>query len=467
MLDDKKVGERKVLIVTSMTEFAERYGYYTLQSLLVFFLIDKFGISQSLSASLVGTTLAMVYLSSILGGYISERYIGYYRSGILGSFTMFLGFSILSICSEKSFLYLGLSFISISTGLIKSNMASFIGKFYDENSSGLLNRDFGFNMFYMGINLGSFFALLLSGYLKDNYGYATPYYISLLINFLIFIFLILNFKKMRKYMLKVDINLHKIIKVFSMMFLYIIFLFIVFKYSFISDFSVLIATIISAFIVFLSIKSTKSYNVILSIVVFLTLSVIYWALFFQIFISLLVFINYCVDSTIINSTQMISIESLTVIILAYFMGRLWKYSKDNKINIKDIDKFNLGILFLTLGFISILFSIHFASLSGKMGISGFVVGYIFIGISELCLSAVGLSVLTRLAPKGFVSLYMSIWLVTLGIGGKLSGVIASFIYIPSDNMMLARENMSTGLIFFIIGGLITFTLTILLRNKVN
>jgi len=268
-------------------------------------------------------------------------------------------------------------------------------------------------------------------------------------------------------MLKVDINLHKIIKVFSMMFLYIIFLFIVFKYSFISDFSVLIATIISAFIVFLSIKSTKSYNVILSIVVFLTLSVIYWALFFQIFISLLVFINYCVDSTIINSTQMISIESLTVIILAYFMGRLWKYSKDNKINIKDIDKFNLGILFLTLGFISILFSIHFASLSGKMGISGFVVGYIFIGISELCLSAVGLSVLTRLAPKGFVSLYMSIWLVTLGIGCKLSGVIASFIYIPSDNMMLARENMSTGLIFFIIGGLITFTLTILLRNKVN
>ena len=137
-------------------------------------------------------------------------------------------------------------------------------------------------------------------------------------------------------MLKVDINLHKIIKVFSIMFLYIIFMFIVFKYSFVSDFSVFIATIISAFIVFLSIKSTKSYNVILSIVVFLTLSVIYWSLFFQVFISLLVFINYCVDNTIINSTQIISVEALTVIMLAYFMGRLWKYTKDNEINIQSL-----------------------------------------------------------------------------------------------------------------------------------
>lgn len=77
--------EKKVLAITSLAEFAERYGYYIIQSLLIFYLIDKFQISQDLSASLVGTTLSMVYISAILGGFVAEKYLGYYRAGLLGS----------------------------------------------------------------------------------------------------------------------------------------------------------------------------------------------------------------------------------------------------------------------------------------------------------------------------------------------------------------------------------------------
>ena len=80
--------EKKVLSITSLAEFAERYGYYVIQSLLIFYLIEKFGIHQDSAASLVGTTLSMVYISAILGGFIAERYIGYYRSGFLGSILM-------------------------------------------------------------------------------------------------------------------------------------------------------------------------------------------------------------------------------------------------------------------------------------------------------------------------------------------------------------------------------------------
>lgn len=84
--------EKKVLAITSLAEFAERYGYYIIQSLLIFYLIDKFQISQDLSASLVGTTLSMVYISAILGGFVAEKYLGYYRAGLLGSLFMLGGF---------------------------------------------------------------------------------------------------------------------------------------------------------------------------------------------------------------------------------------------------------------------------------------------------------------------------------------------------------------------------------------
>ncbi|MBK2028221.1 peptide transporter [Francisella noatunensis] len=121
--------EKKVLAITSLAEFTERYGYYIIQSLLIFYLIDKFQISQDLLPSLVGTTLSMVYISAILGGFIAERYFGYYRAGLLGSLFMLSGFFILAYSTSQSMLYLGLSFISVSTGLIKSNMSAFIGRF--------------------------------------------------------------------------------------------------------------------------------------------------------------------------------------------------------------------------------------------------------------------------------------------------------------------------------------------------
>ena len=138
------VEERKVLTVTSLAEFAERYGYYVVQSLLIFFLIEQYGMPQELSASLVGTAIAMIYISAIVGGYIAEMFLGYYRAGMLGSLLMLLGFFLLSSTSNVNALCLGLSFICISSGLIKSNMTAFIGRFYDRSSLDNSRRDFGF-----------------------------------------------------------------------------------------------------------------------------------------------------------------------------------------------------------------------------------------------------------------------------------------------------------------------------------
>ncbi len=168
--------QTKVLFVGSMTEFGERYSYYIIQSLLIFFLIQRFGISQAESSTLVGTVLGVVYISAIVGGYIADKLINHYVAAFLGSILMVSGSILLALSTGQDGLFIGLAFIAISTGLIKSNISSFIGEFYDKSKLSESHRDFGFSIFYVGINLGSFFATLFASYLKDTYGFAAPFY---------------------------------------------------------------------------------------------------------------------------------------------------------------------------------------------------------------------------------------------------------------------------------------------------
>ncbi|AJI63450.1 amino acid/peptide transporter family protein [Francisella tularensis subsp. tularensis] len=310
--------EKKVLAITSLAEFAERYGYYIIQSLLIFYLIDKFQISQDLSASLVGTTLSMVYISAILGGFVAEKYLGYYRAGLLGSLF------ILAYSTSQSMLYLGLSFVSVSTGLIKSNMSAFIGRFYDKSSLTDSKRDFGFNIFYMGINLGSFGALFIASWLKDNYGYGAPFYSSMVVSIFMLCLLLIGFRLLNKHIIEFKLTLSMLIKVALLLTVYIVVLFYIFKQPLIANFSIIIALTISVIILFLSIKKS-SYQKVLVAGIFFLLSIVYWGLYFQIFISVLLFTQYSVDNALLNPSQFLSVESVSVLFFAGILGKFWVY----------------------------------------------------------------------------------------------------------------------------------------------
>ncbi|MED7818564.1 MULTISPECIES: peptide MFS transporter [unclassified Francisella] len=458
--------EKKVLAITSLAEFAERYGYYIIQSLLIFYLIDKFQISQHLSASLVGTTLSMVYISAILGGFLAERYLGYYRAGLLGSLFMVSGFFILAYSSSQNLLYLGLSFISVSTGLIKSNMSAFIGRFYDQSSLNDSKRDFGFNIFYMGINLGSFSALFIASLLKDNYGFGAPFYSSMIVSACMLCMLVVGFKFLNKHIIDFKLTLSVTIKVALLLGVYIVALFYIFEQPIIANFSIIIALVGSIVILILSIKKSSIKKVIVA-GIFFALSIIYWGLYFQMFISLLLFTQYSVDNSLLNPSQFLSIEALSVLFFASILGKFWIYLDKRGSRIEDVDKFNIAFVLMIVTFLIILVSILASSQGVKVAEYGIIFGYIILGISELSLSAIGLSMITKIAPKGFVALYMGIWLVTLGIGGKLGGFIASFFYIAENDLSLAKTNMCDGLDTFIVLAVLTSLSILLLRKFVN
>ncbi|AIT09183.1 major facilitator transporter [Candidatus Francisella endociliophora] len=458
--------ERKVLAITSFAEFAERYGYYVIQALLIFFLIDRFKISQEVSASLVGTTLAMTYISAIVGGYIAERLLGYYRSGLLGSVMMLLGFFLLASTTTKDALCLALSFICISTGLIKSNMASFIGRFYDRSSLDNSRRDFGFNIFYMGINLGGFLGLVFAMSLKDHYGYDSAFYSSLFVNLVMFILLIIGYSFVSKHMVKIKVTLLTVCRVLLIMFLYITLLFYIFHSPYVANFSVLAAIIVSLFILLLSVRKS-SWNKVFVAVIFFILSILYWALYFQMFISLLLFTEYAVNEYLLNSSQLLSVITVTILLFAVVMGKLWVFLGNKGYMKNDIDKFNLAFVIIALSFLVIEIFIYATPGAIKVTPFAFILGYFLIGISELCLSAIGLSLITKIAPRGFVALYMGIWLITLGVGGKLAGLIASYFYIPENNIVLAKTNIADALDTFVVIAVLVSLSILLVRKYVN
>ena len=459
--------QRRVLFVTSMTEFGERYSYYIVQSLLIFYLINQFHLTQEKGANLVGTVISMVYISAIVGGYIADKFIGYYRAAFLGSLLMMGGSLILATASTENIMFLGLCLISVSTGLIKSNMSSFIGRFYDRSGLTHGHRDFGFNIFYVGINLGSFFALVFASYLNNKYGFSVPFYSSMLVTGVIIAILIYGFFRLRHYIVDVELSASIVLQTLGLIIAYIAIVYVILKQPIIANLSIAIATIFCIAILIRSCKNHAAKKVIV-VGLFFLLSIIYWSLYFQIFISLLLFVDYAVNHQLgfltLNTSQFLGIEAIGVLVFGVVMGKVWlSFAKQGR-QVQDIDKFNLSFITIVAVFAILYLGILIGSPVVKVTAIAFVFAYILLAISELCLSAIGLSMITKLAPKGFVSLYMGIWLVTLGIGGKLGGFLSQFIYIPENNVALAKSNMSHGLLMFIAIAIGASILCLILRQ---
>ena len=462
-----KKDQVKVLLISSLTEFGERYSNYIVQSLLILFLIYHFKLAQSISVVLVGTVLSMLYISAIVGGFIADRILGYYRAAFLGALLMIIGSLLLSLSKTINVVYFGLSFLAMSAGLIKSNMSSFIGHYYNKAALPHSYRDFGFSIFYVGINLGAFFSLFLASFLAKKYGYNIAFYSSVLVNGLMLLNLCIGYMLLKKYIIDIQLTFKKILQALIIAALYITVVLIVLKNPVIANLAILIAVALCALVLWRSAIKTRLYKQAIIATLFFVLSTLYWAVYFQIFISIELFIENIVQhhflGLTINTSQIISIEALFVLLLGFIMGKLWIYLDNRGKAMHDIDKFNLSFIFALLMCLLFYIAIAISVPNSKIPALVFIVGFFILAISELSLSAIGLSLMTKIAPPGFVSLYMGIWLVTLGIGGKIAGLMAKNITISSSNIEASKAAMQHGLLLFI--GCIVVAIIICLSSR--
>ncbi|OFX80547.1 MAG: MFS transporter [Bacteroidetes bacterium GWE2_29_8] len=162
-------GQPKGLFVLFFSNMGERFGYYTMLAIFALYLQDHFGWNETKAANVYGIFLAAIYFAPLLGGIIADSFLGYGKTVIIGIVVMALGYVLLAQpTNDPNVVYIALGVIALGVGLFKGNLVVIVGNLYDESNLGHL-RDAAFNIFYMGINVGAFFAPHAANSIKNFY----------------------------------------------------------------------------------------------------------------------------------------------------------------------------------------------------------------------------------------------------------------------------------------------------------
>lgn len=339
--------QKKVLTTFSLIGIAENYIFTTIQTLLIFYLINELHLSQAISVKLVGTAIGTTCLSTLLGGFIGEYLLTYCTAILLGALILSVGCSIMILTHSENTLFVALALISISSGLIRPNTSSFIGKFYNQTESRESQRDFGFNILYVAVNLGGTLATLFAFSLRNKYGFNDTFFVSLFAACAISLIILLNISFLKKYQSHQNITLKSFCYALILAAVYVLFVFFILKNTFFSDIVFTGTVIICVVIILLSAQHGHLRQAI-AFSIFFALAILYFCVYMQIFISFLLFIRYCVNHQLfdflLNTSQLIAFESFFVMMLGFFMGKMWIIFENKKNLVPDINKFNFSFI---------------------------------------------------------------------------------------------------------------------------
>ncbi len=433
------------LPVLFMAEMWERFGFYIVQGLLVLYLTGKLGWSDDKSYTVSGAFTAFVYISPLIGGYIADKILGFKSAIILGGILLALGYALLAAVASHSetLLYVSLAVVIVGNGFFKPNVGSLLGTFYSDDDP---RREAGFTLFYMGINIGSMLATLSAGYVQEALGWGAGFAmasIGLVLGLLNFV---LGFKYLKDHGAPPPrlaawsplMNwLHsKTVVTLGIIIAIPILVVLLHEKGTASILLALAAVAIVVSLVTLAIKQTTTVarHKMLAMIALTIIAVIFWAIFFQIFFSVNLFIDRNIDRVIfgkqVPTLVFLSLEAMFIVILSPFLARLWtKLDRVHK-NPSIPLKFALSFIVVALGFFLLSLSTHFHDAQGLINPLWIPISYLLITIAELLLSPIGLSAVTLLSPPQIVGMMMGVFLIAIGYGGKLAGVIAQFSSIP-------------------------------------
>ncbi|MCC2625046.1 MAG: hypothetical protein K0R14_919 [Burkholderiales bacterium] len=415
-------------LVIFLTEMWERYGFYIIQTVLVFYLLNRLHQNDQSSYVIVGSFTALAYINSFFGGIIADRFIGSVASIFLGSIFLFIGYTGIGILPNLQGLTMGLSLVSVGTGLLKPNISSLLGTLYSHHDNE--RKEAGFTLYYTGIYMGALGGSLLGGYLSSFLGWGITFIssaIGIILGTVIFSYGKLKYKIIdrRKTRLRFRDYAYALIGVITMLTVSIF----VLQSEFLATlYFIFIAILCFGFILFTIITHHGvERNKLLAFLFLILLAVCYWAIFFQQFFSIgLCTERVCQVPNGVPISSIPAIESLGVILFGPVINMVWFYFKDRGLSVSIPNRYSLGFLFNSLCFLFISAGLWYAMVHGRhLNIIFIILPYIFVAIGELCLSPTSLSMVSILVPPRYVSAMMGISLLSIGFGGKLAGLLAN------------------------------------------
>jgi POT family proton-dependent oligopeptide transporter len=401
------LGHPKGLYVLFFVEMWERFSYYGMRAILTLFLAapvlannpqSGYGWSNAETLSFYGTYTMFVYLTSIPGGWIADRYIGQKKAVMLGGLLLCLGHSILAINSESAF-FAGLILIVIGVGFLKPNISTMVGGLYPQGDD---RRDKGFFIFYVGINLGAFLGALLVGAIAAKYGWHYGFGlagIGMALGQIMYVFGVKYLKGIGEFLGKKDTPNKAVLK-----------------------------------------KPLTKVEKDRMLVMFLSffIIIVFWGAFEQAGGLMSLYTEQKTDRSIPIALPLVgkelpaavfqSINAFFIILFGAFVGEFWyKWRKKGKES-SSLFKMAIGVIIMAFGFFFMSKAATEVVMDGdkiieKSAMVWLVLAYLFHTIGELCISPVALSFITKLAPIKYASFMMGAYFAATGLGNKVAGLV--------------------------------------------
>lgn len=444
---DNVKGHPKQLALLFFTEMWERFSFYGMRALLVLFMVHQLKYADAKANLIYGTYTALVYLMPLFGGIAADKILGYRRAIILGGALMAIGHLILAVPAEWSF-FAGMAFLISGNGFFKPNISTMVGRLYRDDDA---RRDSAFSIFYMGVNLGAFIGGLLCGELGQNghkhfsfiteenswhygFGLAGVFMVLGLITFLFGQKSLGEIGLVPKEETGKEVTLPKQFSVLIGSLIIIpIFIFLFHNYTLMGKIMFPIAIIATVAMVVIAFKQEKeARNKMLAAIVMVAFSVLFWAFYEQGGGSLNLYTERNVNTFGISAAAINnSINPFYIIILSFPFAWLWVWLDKRGKEPTTPMKFTVSFLQLGLGFFLFVVGAKLAT-DGRVSFLWYALGYLMLTTGELCISPIGLSMITKLSPPKFTGMMMGFWFLASALGQHLAGVIGTLMAIHSE-----------------------------------
>lgn len=447
-------GQPRGLSTLFFTEMWERFSYYGMRAILLYYMyfsVSKggLGFSQTDAASVMAIYGSLVYLSSVIGGYLSDRLWGSRKTVFYGGVLIMFGHIVLALPMGSVALFSSIALIVLGTGLLKPNVSEMVGGLYTETDD---RRDSGFTIFVFGINLGSFVAPLLVGYVGLNINFHLGFSLAAVGMFFGLLQYYLGGKKHLpsnslfpsdplepEDAKKLSIYVGSGIAVFALILVLLAMIGKLNINSIISFLSIIaVLTPVVYFIVILSSKKVTKVerSRVMAYIPLFIAAAIFWAISEQGSVVMALFAENQTQNNLmgfnIPASWYQSLNPLFIMIYTPIFATLW--AKLGKRQPSSPAKFSTGMFFAGASYLFMVIPVSLFGAHAKVSPLWLVGSWAIIEIAEMLISPIGLSVTTKLAPKAFESQMMSMWFLADAAGQAVNSQIVHF-YTPDNEVM--------------------------------
>ena len=437
-----------------LVEMWERFCFYGMRGVLTIFMADQIlglALSDKEANLKYGAIQAFVYAFTFIGGIFADKILGFKKSLVFGGIVMILG-NLLIAFDPHTYFYAGITLSIIGTGFFKPNISSMVGDLYAEGDP---RRDAGFGLFYSGINIGALLGGAICVYLGTSEDWGWNY--AFLAAAIVMAIGLITFAFIRKSLgpignspileLPTGKRTTREIAVYVGALLSLPLIYLMIRNTDYTDYFMYTIGPIAVFYFLFEMfkeKEVKAQKKLLAAFTFIIFSIIFWAFFEQSGGSLALFakdnlhhslLGIEINPNIVNNTS----NSLFVIIFSPILGLIWLAMAKKKIEPNTVMKFGIGFLFLAAAFYTFYYTRFFADVEGLTSLNLFTFAYLIITFGELCLSPIGLSIMTKLSPKRLSGMMMGMWFLASAYGQYAAGLLGAGMSSPDENATLVDK----------------------------